>query len=304
MIKAEHLRQFLAVSNYKSLTEAASVLNRSPSAVSMTLKLIENHLGQALFEGDRKKVLTPMGELVYQQASKAITEYDKALSEIERFSSGTLGSIDIATVPSVAVLLLPKVMSQLCLQFPDVRMSLRDIDSIEVARAVQEQSIDFGIASLSHGSKELQATLLTEEPFVCFLPKEHPLANSTKPLTFYEIAKYPFITNPLIKQIHNADIEMLYRQSVMNIRNIASLVAFIREGLGITLLPNITTLLAPDLITKPIADTNIKRRLYVLQHHDRSLSPIAEIFKKNICDALKKLLLSSNSRIQQRIKNS
>ena len=208
MIKPEHLRQFLEVSNHSSLAEAAQILNRSPSAISMTLKLIEDHLGDSLFEGDRKKVLTPLGKHVYYHATKAIQECDKALEEIQNFSQGKLGSVSMAAVPSVAALILPKIVTRLCTQFPDVHVNLWDIDSASVALAIKEGNTDFGIASSSRHSQGLQTQWITEEPFMCLLPKEHPLTEKTLPVAWEDLSQFPFIANPLIDQIQNAESEV------------------------------------------------------------------------------------------------
>lgn len=272
MIKLEYMRQFLAVSKYNSLSEAAKVLHRSPSAVSLTLKLIEEHTNQQLFEGERKQKLTPFGEFFHECSIRAVTEHEKAVDDIERYASGKSGHVRVASVPSVATHLIPLVITELYKSRPTIQVDLRDIDSYSVARTVSEGSSDFGIASLTPRSVNLKSELLTEEPFVCLMPKGHQLEKIKTPLTWEDLNSYPFIANELLLLSTNPDVQRLVSAAHLRIRNVSSLLAFVESGFGITLLPRMASSLAPNLIAKSLQDTSLKRQLYLLQASNRSLS--------------------------------
>ena len=273
MIKLEYMKQFLAVSRYNSLSEAAKVLHRSPSAVSLTLKLIEEQTGQQLFEGERKQVLTPFGEFFHECSMRAVTEHQKAVDDIERYASGESGHVRIASVPSVAAHLIPLVITELYKTRPNVQVDLRDIDSYSVARTVAEGSSDFGIASLSPNSINLKSELLTEEPFVCLLPKDHPLEKIQKALTIDDLIQHPFISNDLIElSNHHTDVQKLVSAAHLKIRNVSSLLAFVESGFGTTLLPRMASSLAPNLIVKPLENKALTRQLFLLKPASRSLS--------------------------------
>ena len=62
MIKLEMLRCFGAVAQAGNLGDAAVRLGKTQSALSMTLKQLEEHLGERLFETERKNRLTPLGQ--------------------------------------------------------------------------------------------------------------------------------------------------------------------------------------------------------------------------------------------------
>ncbi len=272
MIKLEYMRQFLAVSRYNSLSEAAKVLHRSPSAVSLTLKLIEEETGQQLFEGERKQVLTQFGEFFRECSTRAVSEHEKAVDDIQRYASGKSGHVRIAAVPSVATHLIPLVITELYKNKPNIQVDLRDIDSYSVARTVSEGSSDFGIASLSPSSINLKSELLTEEPFICLVPKGHPLEKNKNPLTINDLLAHPFISNDLLELSNHADIQKLVSAAHLKIRNVSSLLAFVDSGFGITLLPRMASSLAPNLIAKKLDDTSLTRQLFLLQPTNRSLS--------------------------------
>lgn len=283
------MRQFLAVSKYNSLSEAAKVLHRSPSAISLTLKLIEEHTGQQLFEGERKQKLTSFGEFFHECSMRAVTEYEKSVDDIERYASGESGHVRVASVPSVATHLIPLVITELYINRPTIKVDLRDIDSYSVARTVAEGTSDFGIASLSPQSISLKSELLTEEPFVCIIPKGHALEKIKSPLTWEDLESHQFIANDLLNLSNNPDVQRLVSAAHLRIRNVSSLLAFIESGFGITLLPKMATALSPNLIAKPLQDTSLKRQLYLLQPANRSISSAAVEFIQEVRLQVKKL---------------
>lgn len=276
------MRQFLAVSRYNSLSEAAKALHRSPSAVSLTLKLIEEHTNQQLFEGERKQILTPFGEYFHECSIRAVTEYEKSVNDIEHYASGDSGYVRVASVPSVATHLIPLVITEVCRDRPNIRVDLRDIDSYSVARTVSEGASDFGIASLSPRSVNLNTELLTEEPFVCLIPKGHALEKIKEPLTWEHLSAFPFISNDLLNLSTNPNVQRLISSAHLKIRNVSSLLAFIESGYGISLLPRMASALAPHLLVKTLEDTSVTRQLYLLKPTNRSLSSVTNLFIKEI----------------------
>lgn len=82
-IKIGMLRCFTMVATYDSLSEAADALGRIPSAVSMMLKQFEEHVGSALFETARKSRLTPIGELILNEARRVVAHFENAVSVFE-----------------------------------------------------------------------------------------------------------------------------------------------------------------------------------------------------------------------------
>ena len=58
MIRLDALRALVAVAEHGNIKDAAEQLHRTTSALSMTLKQIEDRLGGPLFEADRKQTLT------------------------------------------------------------------------------------------------------------------------------------------------------------------------------------------------------------------------------------------------------
>ena len=278
-IKTESLRTFVTVANCGELGEAARLLNRTPSAVSMSLKQFEEQLGAALFETDRKSTLTPLGHFVLEEGRRALNDFDGSIHTMQRYVGGEMGTIKLATVPSVATQLLPKVISGFHADRPNVRLELRDTDSVSVATAVRNGSVDFGIASRPAAAHDLIAELLLEEPFGVICSATQPLTNNKRPIQWHMLKDIPLISNGLSALIRHPAYSPLHSNSTIHIHNIATLLSFVREGIGITLLPRLVIQDDASLCFLPLVDSNILRRLYFLQHKQHHLNPAAEALK-------------------------
>jgi len=281
-IKLDLLRSFITVAECGNLQEASEILSRTPSAISMGLKQLKEQLGAELFETDRKSSLTPIGRFVFQEGSRALTDFDESMSTIQRFANGEMGVVRIATVPSVATRLLPAVVREFRHLAPNVRLELRDTDSAMVAAAVRNGSVDCGVASLSRVSNDLVCELLLEEPFGVVCRPDHPLAQSKKPLSWKSLEGVSFISNGLCAQIHDSDFSRLNSNTTVQIHNIATLLSFIQQDMGVTLLPRLAVPTQDEFSFLPLADKTAVRQLYFLQQRHHRLSPAALAFKAEI----------------------
>ncbi len=273
MIKLEQLRQFLIVSQCNSLMEAAEQLHRTPSAVSMTLKHIETTLGGPLFEGDRKRDLTPLGRFVFARAEQSVTQYQRLLKEIASYAQGDTGLVRIAAVPSAATQQLPEAIANCQQQRPSLQIELHDTDSTAVHAAVLSGTADLGVASLPPAGSTLHHQHLSSDAFVCVCNTEHPLSQSETPLAWSALAKHRFIHNGLCEQIDHPVVRALSDNAHLRVYNIASLLAFVRNGLGVTLLPLNAVPDERALVIRPLRDKAAIRSLYLLRQAEHTPAP-------------------------------
>jgi DNA-binding transcriptional LysR family regulator len=288
MIKLEYLRVFATVAETQALSEAAERLGRTPSAISMTLKQIEESLGGPLFEGERKVALTPLGAFALHHARRAVAEHDAATAAIYRFAHGQEGEVRIAAVPSAATRLLPNAVAQLHRMRPGVQINLRDIDSTAVVRAVEDKSVEIGIASPTAMPTRLAMDLLLEDPFSLLCREDHPIARQGRPAKWSDIDPSEFIANGLCANITVAEVAELAGQAPLMVHNVSSLVAFVSAGYGVTLLPKLA--ISPgsgDLRAVPLEAVGVSRKLYSITRSDETLAPSASALLSEIRSAAK-----------------
>lgn len=278
-IKLDVLRCFITVAECGNLQEASGILSRTPSAISMSLKQLKEQLGTELFETDRKSSLTPAGRFVLEEGRRALNDFDESMQTIRGYAHGEMGIVRIATVPSVATHLLPRIVAEFQTQIPNVRLELRDTDSVTVANAVRSGSVDCGIASISFTSQDLHHELLLEEPFGVVCRSDHSLAQTKSPLKWESLKVVDFISNGLCDQIQNEDFRHFNNHTKIRVHNITTLLGFIQQGMGVTLLPRLAMQNQEGFSFLPLADKTATRKLYFLAHRHHRLSPAGELFK-------------------------
>ena len=88
----EYYRTFLHVANSCSFTRAAELLFISQSAVSQTIKKLENELNCTLFERTSHGLLiTEEGTALYRHVQKAMEELDRGENALSTMTPPSIG---------------------------------------------------------------------------------------------------------------------------------------------------------------------------------------------------------------------
>lgn len=280
---------FVAVADAGGLAAAGERVGRTPAALSLTLKQIESDLGGALFEGERKGRLTPLGAYVLSQARRALMECDGAFASIRQYAHGESGFASVAAVPSAAIRLLPMAVKRVRVQRPQLRIELRDIDSAAVCETVLNGGVDFGIATLPDADLGLAAERLVEDPFVVVCKPSHPLARRKRPVNWEDIDPAEFISNGLCARIRSAEAQALDARASLNVRNTISLLHFVEQGFGVTLLPTLAIPSDRGLSWVRLADRGATRKLDLLTRAGATPSPAASALLQAVRDARNEL---------------
>ena len=261
-IKIEMLRCFATVAQTGNLAEAASRLGRTQSALSMTLKQLEQHLGQRLFESERKNRLTPLGEQVFELAQKQLQRFDTTVKAIETSAKSPRGLIRVASVPSVAGLVFPSVIRTMNHRYPDLNIELRDTDSRLVIDALVQGQADIGIASGQHELNGVRQSPLFSDRFGLICAPGHPLAQQTPTPTIQQVASAGFVRNNLCSLIETPEFQTAFADAKVTVHNTMSLVAMVRTGAWVSVLPQTVVQIMPsDLVFRPIADLSDQRHV-------------------------------------------
>ena len=281
-IKIDMLRCFTMVATHGSLSEAADALGRTPSAVSMMLKQFEEHVGSALFETARKSRLTPIGELILNEAHREVSHFEKTVSVINGLARSELGYLRLAVTPSVATTVLPTVIFRFAEMYPRVQIDLRDMDSATIARELDRERADIGIGSLPK-IEGMQRTELFSDAFGLVCRKDHPLAENWDQLSWRTMGDHTIIANGLCEQIKDPDFAPILAQSRLMVPNTASLLGLVRQGVGITVLPRLAVAGSLDALAfLPLVDVNARRTVHLMSRPNSLLMPAAREFLKLI----------------------
>lgn len=268
------MRSFIAVAEAGGIRAAADQMGRTPSAVSMTLKQLEDDLGAPLFDGERKSNLSQVGRAVLEEARAVVAHYDRACSAMASFAVDFVGRCDVASVPSVAVTLLPRAISRARAAGAPFDIHVRDIDSSAIVDAVENGVVEIGLCVLAGKRTGVSFQPLFREPldFVC--PADHPLARSRQPLRWSQLKDAALISNGSAAALGLPEIAKLAARSKLVASNVNSNLAMVEAGLGVTILPRLCRWKCGQAVRfVPLADARANRTVGWIARAGRALQP-------------------------------
>jgi len=126
MIERIHLKVIHAVENQGSLTAAAKTLCVTQSALSHTMRKLENSLGTAIWlrEG-RKLLLTQAGQYLLNMANRVLPLLDHAESKLKQIALGERGTLRIGMECHPCYQWLLKVVSPFLDTWPNVDVDVK-----------------------------------------------------------------------------------------------------------------------------------------------------------------------------------
>lgn len=285
MIKLEALRVFVTVAEIGNIRDAADRLGRTASAISMALKQVEEEIGAALFETDRKNALTALGNFTLQTARAQILGYDKAVATIRAYAQNQIGRLTLACVPSVAANLMPRLINRLVNGRPGLEIELFDADTAGVAALVESGQADLGIAGRPRAAGVLVFRPLFRDRFKLVCATASPLAALDRPVAWADLESETLIRNGASETIVSPAYRALAERAALMVRNVTSLIAMAESGVGVTLLPALSTARLPGGTRAcNLADTSVLREVGVIERKDASRSPVARAFLEIIRD--------------------
>jgi DNA-binding transcriptional LysR family regulator len=277
-LKPSQLRVFLAVAETGNIVDAARRIGRSPSAVSMTLKQVGEAVGGDLFESDRKNALTDLGGYLMETARAQLTSHDRAVASVRAFANGEIGRVELACVPSVAIQLLPGIITTFTARWPKVELELRDIDTAAVVRAVERGTVEIGIASRPRGGPVGFVPMFSDR-LVYVYPDlgEHEAVASAVPWS--RLRGDNFIANGITAASTVPEIQEISANAALMVRNTTSILALVGAGVGTTILPELSIPKgATGIRFAPLEGGPFRREVGVIRKSGATLSPAAKRF--------------------------
>src|SRR5512135_119425 len=116
------LRFFEAAARHRSFVRAAEELHVTPAAVSQQIKLLEDHLGVALFKRGKTLVLNESATDTLHLVSEAFDQLERAMLRVR--SGSAAGPLTVSTPPAFASRWLIPRMHDFYARYPDVEVHL------------------------------------------------------------------------------------------------------------------------------------------------------------------------------------
>jgi DNA-binding transcriptional LysR family regulator len=174
-MELRHLRYFVAVAEELHFRRAAERLHIAQPAVSEQIRKLEQELGVQLLERTHRSVkLTPPGSVLLVEARRVLRLADDARRATRQVEAGITGRLRIARPPDVLPTVVPRALRRLAAGYPDIDVSVDELDPRAAIRGVRDDLVDVAIACLPAPVSGLTVTPIGEDGVVVALPDTHP----------------------------------------------------------------------------------------------------------------------------------
>lgn len=278
----KQLKVFVTVAQEKSFSRAGERIGLSQSAVSHSVKELENHTGVRLLDRTtREVVLTDAGQQLALRLERLLDELNSTLRDTGRMGQQLSGKVRVAASQTISAHLIPQCIAESHRCYPDIQFVLHDRPQQWVMESIrQEMSI------LASSSIQAQWAICNVKRFFpslsfCFaiaialwavedyVPWQ-ALQGAKLVLQDYASGSRPLIDAALARNGIQANI-------VQEIGHPATLFPMVAAGIGISILPALALPLpeGSPLVVKRITPV-VERQLMLVRRKNRSLSTAAE----------------------------
>lgn len=172
MIETSQLQTLIKVAEAQSFSRAATELNVTQSAISQSVKNLENKIGVELFKRLGKRVvLTPEGEKLHTLASSFLGRLDDTIHEIQHDSNTMSGKIRIGTVAGIGKSWLAPELRDFSLEYPKLEITIKMGFQDELAKRFEKRGLDFLVLPEDDLPQIGEREFLSEEKSILVFPK-------------------------------------------------------------------------------------------------------------------------------------
>lgn len=285
-----HLKYFVEVADQKSFSKAARNLHISQSAISRTIKALEDELGVILFMRNAKAVeLTDGGTIFLTHAKRIVFMFEHLKTDFENEFKLEQGSIHIGLPPITDAPIFAKLLGGFKKSYPQIDLELFEHGSKKVEISVQEGLIDIGIICTEPQVKDFEFFFLTSDPLNVILPKDNPLAQE-KEISLRQLASEPFVLYRddfnLHDEITKACKKVGFQPKIIFETSQRDLMLqTVSANLAIALLPSRlcpnesdNTTISKNVVVRPLINPEITHTLYVIWKKGHYLSHASQLW--------------------------
>ncbi len=280
------LRSFVTVVEEASFSRAAERLHVAQPAVSQQVRRLERQLGAALLRRSTRRVdLTPAGERLLPRARSILADVERAAAEVGLVEGGLAGRVAVGFVGTATYDLLPRVARTVRAQLPEVELELHgERLSPALVEDLVSRRLDVAVMRDPDPDPSLAVRPLRSERLVAALPVDHPLAGS-QPVELSALRGSAFVTHPSGHRSVMYDAVMqacrgvgLLPAEVVEVRETATLVAFVAAGIGVALVPApVRSLAVEGVVYRDLVDVDHRTELVLATRADEASAAVARI---------------------------
>ncbi|EPE95506.1 LysR family transcriptional regulator [Rhizobium grahamii] len=283
----EQLRIFVEVAVRQHITQAASHLNMTQSAVSAAITALESRHRVALFDRvGRSIVLNQAGRMFLKEAQAVLASARAAEAALMDLSGLMHGELSIMASQTVAGYWLAPRLAEYRKCYPGIALDIRIGNTEEVTDAVADGRAEIGLIEWPQERRGLSMREVATDEMIAIVAPEHAWADG-KPRTVRDFPQTAWILREPGSGTRRAFESLLQTAGLtvdtldipMSLPGNETVIGTVEAGLGATLISR--SIATPFLRAGTLKEANIPalpRPFFLLRHQERYRSKAADAF--------------------------
>ncbi|MGP4080716.1 LysR family transcriptional regulator [Pseudalkalibacillus sp. R45] len=271
---------FVKIVETKSFTKAGEDLGMTQSAVSHAISSLESAMGFQLIIRNRSgAVITTNGEKMLAHIRNILRHTELMKQDAKSIMGLQKGKVRVGSFESVMINWMPDIIGQFQQQFPDIEVELIEGDYQDIIQWLLDGRLDLGfILETERMNVEFQP--LKDDHLSLLIPCDHPLSKEREP-SIEQVASYPFI---MPKKGCDEQVRRMFKAEDLDpdvrfvIKDVHSIIAMVKSGIGISIMPELTLPKHMDMIKATRICKEVYRTIGIAAPAFKRLSPAAGKF--------------------------
>jgi DNA-binding transcriptional LysR family regulator len=281
------LEVFVTVAREGRFSRAAAKLFRTQSAVSQSIRKLEEEVGEQLFDrSSREGLLTDAGLVLQGYAERLLNlrnDAQEALLEVRELQKGKLA---IAANEFTALYLLP-VLAEYRRVHPAIRITVqRSLGSL-IPDDVLRHNSELGVLTYDPHEPQLHSVVVYQDELIFVVPPGHPLATEAQ-VSIRQLGAESFVAHIVSSPYREKVIQTFKRHKTplhmdIELPTLQAIKRFVAMGNGVAFVPAISVeneLARGELVRIPVREVRLHRKLRLVYRKTASLSHAARAFLK------------------------
>ncbi len=172
----KQLQYFIKVAETENMTKAARYFDVSQSAITQSIKNLENELGVDLFERLNRRIsISVAGEAFLAHANKIVKEYGLAVDEMRSFGTET----DVITVATMSGAMVSTLKTRIEPLIHPTEIQCFRVSEKESIAQLKNRQVDVAISSKRINDVDIVNTPFYKESLFMILSKDDSLAKQS-----------------------------------------------------------------------------------------------------------------------------
>jgi DNA-binding transcriptional LysR family regulator len=287
-MQLKSLKLFCDIVGRRSFSRAAAENGISQSGASQVVTTLEDELGVKLIDRTRRPFeLTPAGEIYYEGCRKMVQQYLALEEQVRTLHAEVAGRVSVASIYSIGLSHMNRFVQSFMQLHPKANVRVQYQHPDRVYELVETDQVHLGLVSFPKSSRAIKATPWREEPMVLVCAPQHPLAQrervALEDLQGLDMVAFESeleIRAEIDRALSDAGVEV---RITMEFDNTETIKRAVEINAGVSLLPEPTVdreVAAGALVALPLAGTDLKRPIGIIQRRGKELGQTAQRFMR------------------------